>query len=412
VLKYEAVWFGWQTENGVSGCKHEEDKLHAQTAAVKAQGGAQKTTLVYGADVSNLMTHYDKQRQALSDPSHRSWFLHEPRVQQPTTGRIGGGMRGVRAGSRHANDCSFNSFPAWDFTNVSARNFFAEVVIGQWADDPTVDSVFVDEADALVCYWPGPKDSKSAFASLEDLYRWSNGSVMAYKQAAQILASKGKRLVVSLKNGFNFASPVNAKVGHPCAVPMDEVVKGMAGVPWIRFHEYFADLPPLKQSQPRINGSTMCHNMVKTTMRQASLPDMAFAVHGGTYNNLASFNLTFAMFMLGRNGSVGAPTDFFSWSTGEWNFLSSNIWMFMITYPIYIVLFIYISPPPWMLAGEYWYSRDWSWKNTSALYEFDWGVPLGRASQQGSVWTRNYERATISVDCATLKATIAASKAL
>jgi hypothetical protein len=84
----------------------------------------------------------------------------------------------------------------------------------------------------------------------------------------------------------------------------------------------------------------------------------------------------------------------------------------MITYPIYIVLFIYISPPPWMLVGEYWYSRDWSWKNTSTLYEFDWGVPLGRASQQGSVWTRNYERATISVDCATLKATIAASKAL
>jgi hypothetical protein len=50
-----------------------------------------------------------------------------------------------------------------------------------------------------------------------------------YKQAAQILAAKGKRLVVSLKNGFNGAAPVNAKVGHPCVVPMDEFVKAMAG---------------------------------------------------------------------------------------------------------------------------------------------------------------------------------------
>eukprot|EP01043_Picozoa_sp_COSAG02_P109088 COSAG02_NODE_45143_length_360_cov_0.521073_1_plen_36_part_01 len=34
--------------NGVSGCKHEESELHAQTAAVKDQGGADKTTLAYG----------------------------------------------------------------------------------------------------------------------------------------------------------------------------------------------------------------------------------------------------------------------------------------------------------------------------------------------------------------------------
>ena len=110
-----------------------------------------------------------------------------------------------------------------------------------------------------------------------------------------------------------------------------------AGVPWVRFHEYllrtlymrclfvefvckhlcvysicivpsryFAALPPLRQpaptrpgEEPRVNGSAMCHNTIQTAMRQAATPDMAFAVHGGTYNGQASLNLTFAMFMLG-----------------------------------------------------------------------------------------------------------------
>ena len=52
----------------------------------------------------------------------------------------------------------------------------------------------------------------------------------SYRQAAAIMAAKGKRLVVSLKNGFADASPVNQKVGRPCPVQMDEIVKGMSGV--------------------------------------------------------------------------------------------------------------------------------------------------------------------------------------
>ena len=81
--------------------------------------------------------------------------------------------------------------------------------------------------------------------------------------------------------------------------------RGGAGTPWIRFHEYFAAFPPLRQpapkpgQQPRVNGSTMCHNTIQTAMREAATPDLAFAVHGGSYNSLASLNLTFAIFMLG-----------------------------------------------------------------------------------------------------------------
>ena len=56
--------------------------------------------------------------------------------------------------------------------SASARQYFAEVVVGQWAEDASVDSVFVDEADALICYWSSdPSSPKSArLPTLDDLY--------------------------------------------------------------------------------------------------------------------------------------------------------------------------------------------------------------------------------------------------
>ena len=61
-----------------------------------------------------------------------------------------------------------------------------------------------------------------------------NASVATYRHAASILASKGKRLVISLKNGYEGAAPVNAKIGRLCPVPLDGIAAGMAGAPWIR----------------------------------------------------------------------------------------------------------------------------------------------------------------------------------
>ena len=58
----------------------------------------------------------------------------------------------------------------------------------------------------------------------------------SYRLAATIMAAKGKRLVISLKNGFEDASPVNQKVGHPCPVPMDKIVQGMSGVKLQSWH--------------------------------------------------------------------------------------------------------------------------------------------------------------------------------
>ena len=152
----------------------------------------------------------------------------------------------------------------------------------------------------------------------------------------------------------------------------------MAGVPWIRFHEYFATVSALDEKK-KANGTEMCHNTIMTAVREGQSADMAFAAHGGDYCcnqggscKQCSLEFSFASFMLGRNGMTGQPTDFFSWST-----------------------------------GRYWNTKDWSWDDGSgALYSEQYGAPMSPAVRHGSVWTRQYERATISVDCATLEPTI------
>ena len=85
-----------------------------------------------------------------------------------------------------------------------------------------------------------------------------------------------------------------------------------------------------------------------------------------------SLELAFGIFMLGRNGKTGEPSDFFSWST-----------------------------------GDYWYTKDWSWDDGSGvLYSREYGPPHGPAVRAGSVWRREYRHASIAVDCAMLKTNI------
>ena len=172
--------------------------------------------------------------------------------------------------------------------------------------DNVTDSVFIDEGDSITMFGhPG-------LATIEDRYAWSNGSVDAYRRSAALLAENGKRLVVSLKNGFDGAAPIAAKFPL-CIVPLDDFVAGMRGVPFIRFHEYFGALSKLDNDggESKINGSTMCNNLIRTAQKEAATPGMAFSGHGGDYwghynfVEKTSLNLSFALFMLARNATPG-----------------------------------------------------------------------------------------------------------
>ena len=155
-----------------------------------------------------------------------------------------------------------------DFRNASAVDYFVEHVVGQWAEDNVTDSVFIDEGDSVACYGhPDPPN-------LEEQFKWSNGSLDAYRRSAAMLNAKGKRLIVSLKNGFRGAAPIAAKFGL-CPVPLDDFVEAMQGEKFIRFHEYFGALQQKGKVGPSgIDGKTMCNNLIRTAQREAATPNM------------------------------------------------------------------------------------------------------------------------------------------
>ena len=171
------------------------------------------------------------------DPAHSGFFLSAPKRDDSP------GAAAAAAAAAGLGDCANSERPGvqptWDFRNSSAVDYFVEKVVGQWAADNVTDSVFVGEGDSVVCI--GHPD----LPTLADRYAWSNGSLSAYRRAAALLDSRGKRLVVSLKNGFVGAAPVAAKF-RVCPVPLDDFVAAMGGVPFIRFHECVpCDRPPM-----------------------------------------------------------------------------------------------------------------------------------------------------------------------
>ena len=66
--------FGWQAGNGVTGCRHEEAWLRAQTAAVKALAPA-VNTLAYIGNGASLLDFYDAQHKIIHDPEYSGFFL-------------------------------------------------------------------------------------------------------------------------------------------------------------------------------------------------------------------------------------------------------------------------------------------------------------------------------------------------
>ena len=387
IINYSSAYFGWQLMNAVpapvGGCHHEETLLREQTTAVKAMAPEVKT-LAYIGNGASALCFYDAQNELCQNPTKFSgFFLPEQAAAaagakqdsgKVDSGRVKGGVNQRSAIGGAAANCPTSKL-TFDFRNISMVDFFVNSIVGPWAADNVTDSVFIDEGDSIAMFGhPG-------LPTLEDRYKWSNGSVDAYRRSAALLAKNGKRLVVSLKNGFRGAAPIASKF-PPCIVPLDDFVAGMQGVPFIRFHEYWGALSTLDNTggESKINGSTMCHNLIRTAQREAATPGMAFSGHAGDYWNhypsvqKASLDFGFALFMLARNATAGGEIDFFGWSTG--------------------------APP-----GNYWNSAAWHWNDTAALYTKRYGEPKGLATVRGDVWTRVYDETTFTVDCANLTAT-------
>ena len=196
VDKYAAVYFGWQAGNSVTGCRHEEAWLRNQTAAVKALKPT-INTLAYIGNGASVLDFYDAQRRITHDPAFSGYFLSKKMQRDADVDVDVDSERGaMMAGGDCPNSARAGVQPTWDFRNASAVDYFVEHVVGPWAQDNVTDSVFIDEGDSVACY------GHPALPNLEEQFRWSNGSLDAYRRSAAMLNARGKRLIVSLKNGF------------------------------------------------------------------------------------------------------------------------------------------------------------------------------------------------------------------
>ena len=65
------------------------------------------------------------------------------------------------------------------------------------------------------------------------------------------------------------------------------------------------------------------------------------------------------------------------------------------------------GPQPGWSTADFWFTRDWSWNETSALYTHPWGAATGPTREDSpGVFSRSYDGGQFHVDCNTLKARI------
>ena len=233
---------------------------------------------------------------------------------------------------------------AWDFRNESVVAYFADVVIGQWAEDNVTDAVFIDEGDAIMCR------GHPALSDVNELYRWSNGSVEAYRRSAARLAAAGKRLVLLLKNGFEGAAPISTNIGL-CPVPLSAYMQAMQREPtppWIRYHEYWAAFSDPNAAKG-IKGAEMCRNLLHTAIQEVHTKQVAISAHGGNYTKSSTLQLAFAAFMIAQRAQEGAASDWFGWST-----------------------------------GDYWLDDAWQWNVTAKYFEHRWGRAISNATESSA----------------------------
>ena len=357
--RYRSVYFGWQQSNSATGCKHEEQALLSQLSAVR-QLSPRVSTIAYASNAASALRFYDWQAGVMSNASMSGYFLPDPKPEQTMLG------------------CSNPQSDAvtWDWRNASARDFFVDHVIASWAEEEYVDAVFVDEGDAVQCRWtqyPG-------LTSLSEVYRYTNGSAEVYRRAAAVLAAKGKRLILSLKNGIPGAAPIAERIGI-CPVQLDvffDAMQQAPAAPFIRYHEYWGAFSSLHESPGQVAGNPippgniMCKNLVRTALDETQKRGIALSAHGGSYTPSSRLDLAFALFMVVRTAQPGGHEDFFGWST-----------------------------------GEYWYTDDWHWNDTAAYYTHGWGNAVGPTTEPGSgMFARDYEGGRVEVDCNTLTANI------
>eukprot|EP01084_Bolivina_argentea_P269570 458180_1 len=241
---------------------------------------------------------------------------------------------------------------AYNFSNETAVDWFVNEQIKAVASSPYVDGIYLDSGNAYACN-ANTTNPPLTYNERQILF---NATVKAWAKAAQYLTGNNKYLTISLRNHFSNITVDNS----PFDCPYGEEVyyELMNGTNWIPFRQY--NIPSKDYGK---DGIGCC----------AAINDVSYmADYGATFvccndasmsfDNGTHFNTSLAAFLMGmeKYSYFGAG---FKWDDNGWN---------------------------------YWWPE----------FSYKLGKPKGKFTQNGFKFTREFQHASVFIDCESLESNV------
>lgn len=310
---------------------------------------------------------------AAADPANDAFWLHDA-----ATGEIC--LAGQPWGTKD---------PFWNFSTPAAADYWVNTVIGELATESALTagggSVFFDEVDQGEC---GYRGSNCDFAQF-NATALQAAKIATYGRQVRAMNAAGIVPILSLDNRLA-ASGAGTAAAPPCALPEDALVDELRGTLWARFYENWPE-----------------------TFWAPGGADLVVAMHQNAILEAAAGVPN----VLHIGGSCPAPARNIS-VPGR---LGGDVEFAVASY------LVVAGPGTTLSISGNWYDANFCWRPDCekaraararagrrrrpspkrpppaprAAVDVDFGAPTGAAVRNGYVFSRNYTKATATVDLST-----------
>ena len=299
--------YGWQNMALLSNFTHGEANVHGAVESLRT-AYPQLPVFAY-RNWHACWRLFDLQRAADDNPSQRDMFMHN------------------FDNSPGAAECRINmtlgeaSSPMWVFENTRAGAWWVDNVVREVAAETHTAAVFFDTTDANACGYSfasaGCPNVSVAFRTRDLLAK-----LPALRATADALNAANKLPIFSSRNVLSQAwagLPDNAT--RPCLVPHDAYFAALAGVPYLRFYEFFmgqgANLDAANIANVLIEGSAGVGLVARSSADADAQCSTATACDAAPWMEVR-LSYALAAFLVART----SPYSYFGvsggWSSGCW----------------------------------------------------------------------------------------------
>ena len=241
----------------------------------------------------------------------------------------------------------------WNFGNASARDYFVDHLVGPLAAAGTIDGVFFDAVNYGYDI-PETRPWGRAVVSVPDCDGRLNvsgcdalvaGTIDVAARATKLLNANGKVPI--------FANPGYYSNFYNRTIVLDEqrLVTALDGLEWLNYYE--SARAEQLAADPKV-GDALLRNMLREG--RAGVPVGVHAYYA-------------------RNATTGALEDVTP----------------------HVAAFLLAREEHWYYFGSTgWFDASYEW---SDLYDLECGRPKGAATSVGAVWSREYDRCQVHLDC-------------